>query len=117
MSDEFSPEETEARKKAVFDSMSPRRQKHILNKVGYEKWDPFQEPKDPIDIRKDKSQRTTQQLVREFLQTREDEGYSNAYSRGVLEMALGIVNDEERFIGMFEFASWYRDMLKREGHE
>ena len=71
----------------------------------------------PIDIRKDKSKRTTQQLVREFLQTRQDEGYSNAYSRGVLELALGIVNEEERFIGMYEFASWYRDILKREGHE
>ena len=114
---EFSPEEAEERKKAVFDGMSPRRQKHILNKIGYEKWDPFQEPKDPIDIRKDKSKRTTQVLVREFLQSRESEGYSNAYGRGVLEMALGIINEEERFIGMYEFASWYRDMLKREGHE
>ena len=117
MTDEFTPEEAEERKKAVFDSMSPRRQKYILNRVGYEKWDPFQEPKDPIDIRKDKSKRTTQQLVREFLQTRQDEGYSNAYSRGVLELALGIVNEEERFIGMYEFSSWYRDILKREGHE
>ena len=117
MSDEFSPEEAEQRKKAVFDSMSPRRQKHILNKVGYDKWEPFQEPKDPIDIRKDKSKRTTQMLVREFLQSRDSEGYSNAYGRGVLEMALGIINEEERFIGMYEFAAWYRDMLKREGYE
>jgi hypothetical protein len=117
MSDEFTPEQAEERKKAVFDSMSPRRQKHILNKVGYDKWEPFQEPKDPIDIRKDKSKRTTQMLVREFLQSRESEGYSNAYGRGVLEMALGIINEEERFIGMYEFAAWYRDMLKREGHE
>ncbi len=117
MSDEFTPEEAEERKKAVFDNMSSRRQKHILNKVGYEKWEPFQEPKDPIDIRKDKSKRTTQMLVREFLQSRDSEGYSNAYSRGVLEMALGIINEEERFIGMYEFAAWYRDMLKREGYE
>ena len=114
---EFSPKETEERKKAVFDSMSPRRQKHILNKIGYEKWDPFQEPKDPIDIRKDKTKRTTQMLVREFLQSRESEGYSNAYGRGVLEMALGIINEEERFIGMYEFACWYQDLLKREGVE
>ena len=114
---EFSPEDAEERKKAVFDSMSPRRQKHILNKIGYDKWDPFQEPKDPIDIRKDKTKRTTQMLVREFLQSRESEGYSNAYGRGVLEMALGIINEEERFIGMYEFASWYRDLLKKEGVE
>jgi hypothetical protein len=114
---EFSPDEAEERKKAVFDSMSPRRQKHILNKIGYDKWDPFQEPKDPIDIRKDKTKRTTQMLVREFLQSRESEGYSNAYGRGVLEMGLGIINEEERFIGMYEFACWYRDLLRREGHE
>ncbi len=114
---EFSPEEIERRKKAVFDSMSTRRQKHILNKIGYDKWDPFQEPKEPIDIRKDKTKRTTQMLVREFLQSRESEGYSNAYGRGVLEMALGIINEEERFIGMYEFACWYRDLLRREGVE
>jgi hypothetical protein len=47
---EFSPEEAEKRKRAVFESMSPRRQKHILKK-GYDKWDPFEEPKDPIDIK------------------------------------------------------------------
>ena len=40
-------EEAESRKKAVFDNMSPRRQKHILKK-GFDKWDPFQVPKDPI---------------------------------------------------------------------
>ena len=113
---EFSPEEAEQRKKAVFDRMSPRRQKHILKK-GYEKWDPFEEPKDPIDIRRDKSKRTTQMLVREFLQTRGSEGYSNSYSRGVLEMALGIINDDERFIGMYEFAQWHRELLKKEGLE
>ena len=46
----LSPEEEAQRKQAIFDRMSPRRQKHIL-KLGFDKWDPFQEPKDPIDIR------------------------------------------------------------------
>ena len=49
----------EDRKKAIFDAMGRRNQKAILRR-GYDKWDPFQEPKDPIDIRKDKSKRTTQ---------------------------------------------------------
>jgi len=114
MSD-LSPEEAESRKKAVFDSMSPRRQKHIAKK-GYDKWDPFEEPKDPIDIRKDKTKRTTQVLVREFLQSRGAEGHSNAYGRGVLEMALGIINNDERFIGMYEFARWYQELVEKEGH-
>jgi hypothetical protein len=113
---ELTPQEAEDRKKAVFDSMAPRRQKHILKK-GYDKWDPFQEPKDPIDIRKDKSKRTTQVLVREFLQSRDSEGYSNSYGRGVLEMAVGIINDDDRFIGMYEFVCWHKELLKREGHE
>ena len=109
-------EEAESRKKAVFDSMSPRRQKHILKK-GFEKWDPFQVPKDPIDIRTDKTKRTTQQLVREFLQKRSGEAENNSYNRGVLEMAMGLVNEEDRFRGMYDFALWHRDLLKREGLE
>ena len=56
-------------------------------------------------------------LVREFLQTRGSEGYSNNYSRGVLEMAIGIINDDERFIGMYEFALWHRQLLINEGLE
>ncbi len=113
---EYTPAEAEHRKKAVFDSMSPRRQKHILKK-GFDKWDPFQEPKDPIDIRTDKTKRTTQQLVREFLQTRSGEAQNNAYNRGVLELAVGLVNEEDRFRGMYDFALWHRDLLKREGLE
>jgi hypothetical protein len=105
--------DAELRKKSIFDSMAPRRQKHIM-KRGYEKWDPFEEPKDPIDIRRDRTRRTTQQLVREFLQNCGHEQYSNAYGRGVLEMALGIVNDDDRFIGMYEFAAWYQQLLKKE---
>ncbi len=102
------------KKKAVFESMSPRRQKHIINKIGYENWDPFEKPKDPIDIRRDRSNRTSQALVREFLQSRPMEGYSNSYGRGVLEMAIGIVNDDDRFIAMYEFAIWYRALLEKE---
>ena len=111
---EFSPEEAEMRKRAVFESMSARRQKHILKK-GYDKWDPFEEPKDPIDIRKDKTKRTTQMLVREFLQSRSSEEYSNSYGRGVLDLALGIVNEDDYSLGMFEFSCWYKDLLDKEG--
>jgi len=105
----------EFRKKAIFDSMSPRRRKHI-EKKGYEKWDPFELPKDPIDIRKGKTKRTSQMLVREFLQSRSSEEYSNEYGRGVLDFCLGIINEDERYIGMFEFASWYIEILKKDEH-
>jgi hypothetical protein len=106
----------EFRKQAIFESMSPRRRKHI-EKMGYDRWDPFEMPKDPIDIRKDKTQRTSQMLVREFLQSRSPAQYSNEYARGVLDFCLGIINEDERYIGMLEFAAWYIDLLKKEGHE
>ncbi len=114
MSIEFDEEQTQSRKRAVFEAMSPRRQKYILKK-GYDRWDPFQEPKDPIDIRRDVSKRTTQMLVREFLKTRQQSDES--YSRGVLDIALGIVNHDDYYRGMYEFSCWYRAMLEREGHE
>lgn len=113
---QFTKEEVEVRKKAVFDSMSARRQSHIMKK-GYAQWDPFSEPKDPIDIRKDKTKRTTQMLVREFLQTRVEENYSNAYASGVLEIALGIINDDDKYTGMFDFSRWYHELLIKEGQK
>lgn len=113
---EFTKEEVETRKKAVFDSMSPRRQSYIRKK-GYALWDPFSEPKDPIDIRKDKTKRTTQMLVREFLQTQVHEKYSNAYGSGVLEIALGIINEDDKYVGMFDFSCWYHDLLVKEGQK
>jgi hypothetical protein len=111
---EFTPKEIEEKKKAIFDAMGKRGQKQILKK-GYENWDPFQEPKDPIDIRKDPSKRTTQELIREFLSTIPHESYSNTFAQGAFDMALGIVNNEERIKGMFEFALWYRELLIKEG--
>jgi hypothetical protein len=114
MTADFDDKEVEARKRAVFEAMSPRRQSFILKK-GYDLWDPFQEPKDPIDIRRDKSKRTTQMLVREFLNTRQRSDES--YNRGVLDIALGIVNRDDYYLGMYEFSCWYRTLLVREGHE
>ena len=110
----LSPEDAK-RKKAVFDCMSPRRQKHILKK-GYDRWDPFEEPKDPIDMRKDKTKRTSLSLIREFLQSRPSKEYSNDFGRGAFDICLGIINKEERYIGMYEFSCWYYNLLKREGY-
>ena len=111
----LTPEE-EANKRFIYEKMSPRRRKFI-DRVGYDNWDPFITPKDPIDIRKDPTNRTTQELVRMFLRSRGPEKASTAYNGGVLELALGIMNGQDRFLGMFEFSVWYNDLLKREGIE
>lgn len=110
----FTEEERESRKKAIFDSMGKRGQKKIL-RDGYEDWDPFQEPKDPIDIRMDGTRRTTHDLIQEFLQTRPHEKYSTPYGGGAFDMALGIINHDDRIRGMYEFAIWYRELLIKEG--
>lgn len=109
-----SREEAEERKRVIYDSLGARNRRYI-DRIGYEQWDPFEEPKDPIEIRRDPTKRTSQQLVREFLQSCPMEGYSNTYGRGVLDMCMGIINNDERYIGMLDFAHWYNDLLQREG--
>ena len=105
----------EDKKKAIFEAMSSRRQKHILHKIGYDKWNPFEKPKDPIDIRRDKSNRTSQMLVKEFLQSRSQTTQSKSYGRGVLEMAIGIVNDDDRYLAMYDFVLWHKQLIEKEG--
>ncbi|MBF0413568.1 MAG: hypothetical protein HQK70_12780 [Desulfamplus sp.] len=112
----FTPEQIEAKKKAIFDAMGKRGQRQVI-KIGYDKWDPIQTPKDPIDIRKDKTNRTSQMLIREFLQQQPHEGYSNSFAQGAFEMCLGIINDNEKIKGMFEFAKWYAALLEKEKKE
>ncbi len=116
MRDKFTPEEIEKKKRAIFDSMGKRGQKYVM-KIGYEKWDPIQNPKDPIDIRTDKTKRTSSMLISQFLQQTDHAGYSSAFASGALEMCLGIINDDEKTRGMYEFSQWYRELLKKEGHD
>lgn len=106
----FSSEE-EKRKKAIFDGMSSRSKKKILDK-GYDSWDPFLLPKDPIDIRLDKERHTALELAKKFLQTRSDDTYNNDYGQGVWEICTGIINGNDRYRAMYEFSCWYQDLLK-----
>jgi hypothetical protein len=103
--------EVETRKKIIFDQMSPRQQKVVLRK-GYERWDPFEEPNDPIDLRKGKMKATATELAKAFLVTCSQEAYSNQFGQGVWEICLGLVNDDEKVRGMYEFAVWHAQQLK-----
>ncbi len=79
--------------------------------------EPFPKPNDPMEIRRDISKRTSQDLFREYFQTRpKDEVQSNAYRQAVLELALGIINKDEKFLGYFDFAVWYYNLLEKEGY-
>ena len=104
--------EEEKRKKAIFDAMSARSRKRILDK-GYEKWDPFLMPKDPIDIRMAERRETALSLMRRFLQTCTHKEYSNAYGQGAWEICMGIMGGDDRWRGIYDFSCWYRDILKK----
>ena len=108
-------ESREAQKQAIYDLLSPRR-RAFIQRIGYDVWDPFQEPNNPREPRTDKGKRTTQQLVREYLHTLPD-GCSNIYAQGVLRCALGLINDDESVRGAYEFSIWYHNLLREEGHE
>jgi hypothetical protein len=105
------PPEQEERKKAIFDGMSARNKKKILDK-GYDTWDPFSPPKEPSDIRVSQGRRTAGELAQNFLQTRSHQGYSNDYDQGVWEICTGIISGKDRYRAMYEFSCWYQRLLK-----
>lgn len=100
-------EEGERKKRAIFDSMSPKRRQRILEKIGYENWDPFQEPKDPIDLREQKTEQLALVLIQEFNSECGVEKRSNEYREAVKEICRGLIKGEERYKGIFDFCRWY----------
>ena len=108
--------EQEALKLDLYNKIPERRRKFI-DRIGFENWDPFPKPNDPMEIRRDVSKRTTQELIREFLQSRpKEENQSNVYRQAALEIALGIINRDDKYLGYFDFSMWYYDLLLSEGH-
>ena len=115
--------EEEKLKRELYERISPRRRKFI-GRIGYDKWDPFPEPNDPVEIRTDVTKRTAQQLMKEFMRAKkceaqlsgEAEDSSEAFIQGAMEAAIGVVNKQDKFLGAYEFAAWYHELLKKEGH-
>lgn len=114
--DHFSKEDIERKKKEIFDAMGKRSQKYIM-KIGFENWNPFEEPKDPLDIRKDVSKRTVSELVHEFMITRREEKTGVAYAEGVQEMAMALMAGNDKYRGMLDYGLWYVNLLTSEGHD
>ncbi len=107
--------DNEEMKRAIYDKLSPRRRKFI-DKIGYDKWEPFQEPNHPIDIRKDLTKRTAAQLKAEFFQENEkDDLKTTSYGSGVHEMCMGIYSSDDKYKGMLDFCIWYYEKLKEQG--
>lgn len=110
----LSPEDEE-RKRAIYERMNPRRRKFV-DKIGYDLWNPFQEPKEPLDLRKDRGGRTLRDLLRDFNRAVGDESKSSDWKKGAMECAMGIIKKDEKYQGVFDFCLWYQSVLEREGH-
>jgi hypothetical protein len=102
---ELTPEQV-SQKQQIYESLSARARKYV-DKIGYNTWDPFQLPNDPIDLRKFTTDKTARALAMGFLQQRQDEHYSNIYARAVLDICMGLMDNDERYAAMYEFCCWY----------
>jgi len=101
-------EEREKKKRAIFDGMSPKRQQKIIKTVGYENWDPFQEPRDPIDLREQKVEQMASVLLRQFARDSEIKDYSDESIQAVKDIGKGLIKGEERYKAMYDFCYWYK---------
>lgn len=111
---ELSAEE-EKIKRQIYDQMKPRRRKFV-DRLGYDNWNPFQAPKDPLDIRKDRTRRTLQELVQEFMRASNGAARSADWQKGASQCAMGIIKQDETYQGIFDFCLWYNNLLQKEGH-
>ena len=98
-------------KRILYERMGARRRKFI-DRIGYEMWDPFQEPKEPLDMRREKTGRTLEELVRDFMHENDGKNHDDAWQKGAAECALGIFRKDEKYQGIFDFCLWYHDKLR-----
>ncbi len=106
--------EVDRLKRAIYEKLSPRRKKFI-DRIGFDNWDPFQEPKHPIDIRKDSTKKTSRELIDEFLSSKKDTKISLSYEAGLYEMCTGLFKADEKYKAMFDFSIWYYKKLINSG--
>jgi hypothetical protein len=98
-------EEREFRKKAIFDGMSRRGQERVL-KIGYENWDPFEEPKDPRERIFGSASVKAGALVQEYYKSAGGKEESVAVHRELFELCLGLLQGEGRTRAIVDFCAW-----------
>jgi hypothetical protein len=101
-------DEYERRKKAIFDTMSKRGQERIL-RIGYENWEPFQEPKDPRERIFSSISMKANELLREFYRSRPGHEESVDHNRELFDLCKGLLQGERRAQVILEFCNWYKE--------
>lgn len=98
------------RKKAIFDGMSKRAQERVL-RMGYDKWDPFQEPKDPRDRLFSSIALNVNALLRDFHQAHPHLGQSETTQKQLFELCSSLLRGESQAHLILEFCCWYKDRM------
>ncbi len=98
-------QEHEFRKKAIFDSMSKRGQERIL-RIGYENWDPFQEPKDPRERIFSSASLRASALIKMFLEEERVGEESVGMQKELFELCKGVLQGEARAEVLYKFCLW-----------
>jgi hypothetical protein len=103
-------EEYDRRKKAIFDGMSKRGQERIL-RIGYENWEPFQEPKDPRERIYSSLSIKANELLKEFYGSRPAHEESVTLNKELFELCRGLLQGERRAQVILEFCCWLKENL------
>jgi hypothetical protein len=119
----LTPEE-EKQKRLIFESMSPRRRR-MIEKRGYDNWDPFMMPKEPPFMKGFEKKKglpdNPLELYHYYMRRRQEanlpEEMSNQYREGIMEACQFIKIHEERIKAHHDFYAWYRAEKDREEKE
>jgi len=95
------------RKKAIFDGMAKRGQERIL-RMGYENWDPFQEPKDPRERMFSSITTQANDILKEFYESQAGFEESVAVHKELFDLCRGLLQGESRARVILEFCDWYK---------
>ena len=98
------------RKKAIFDAMSKRGQERIL-RMGYENWEPFQEPKDPRERIFSAASTKADALVKAFYAAHPQQERSVVMEKELFELCRGLLKGEARAQTVLEFCNWYKGII------
>ncbi|HAA04057.1 MAG TPA: hypothetical protein DCZ69_15070 [Syntrophobacteraceae bacterium] len=102
-----SSSEYETKKRAIFEGMSQRGQKRIL-RLGYENWDPFQEPKDPREQILGTVYVKADTIVRQFYAANPTNEGACDFHKDLLDFAVSLLRGERRAQILHEFCNWFQ---------
>jgi len=103
--------EYEMRKRAIFDTMSKRGQERIL-RIGYENWDPFQEPKDPRERIFGSDSVKATALLKEFYEAQHNREESVSLHKELFDLCRGFLQGDGRARVIGDFCVWYRKRME-----